>query len=121
MRSFKLIFIVAVVLCFVSSLVFAQDFSRKGLCQADVEKFCKDVQPGQGRILQCMKQHEAELSIACKNHIAEAREKTQEFIKACKPDAQKFCNNVKPGKGRIYRCLKQHEAELSANCQDHVK
>lgn len=121
MKSFKLMILTAFILCFVSSLAFAQDISRKGPCRADTEKYCKDVQPGQGRILQCMKQHETEFSTACKNHIAASREKTQEFIHACKPDAQKFCNGVKAGKGRIYHCLKQHKAELSANCGDYVK
>ncbi len=41
-----------------------QDF--KEACRADVTKFCKDVPPGRGRILQCLKQNEEELSPACK-------------------------------------------------------
>ncbi len=38
----------------------------KEACRADVTKFCKDVRPGRGRILQCLKQNEAELSPECK-------------------------------------------------------
>lgn len=41
-----------------------QDF--KEACRGDVSNFCKDVQPGGGRILQCLKQNEAKLSPACK-------------------------------------------------------
>jgi len=41
-----------------------QDF--KEACQGDVTKFCNDVPPGGGRILQCLKGHEVELSPACK-------------------------------------------------------
>jgi hypothetical protein len=34
-------------------------------CQADVEKFCGGVQPGEGRIIACLKQHQSDLSPAC--------------------------------------------------------
>ena len=35
-------------------------------CKPDVAKFCSDVKPGQGRVMVCLRQHEAELSDACK-------------------------------------------------------
>ena len=42
----------------------------KEACLDDKEKHCKNVQPGQGRIAQCLKQHESELSAECKEHLA---------------------------------------------------
>jgi len=33
--------------------------------QGDVEKFCKGVKPGAGRILSCLKGREADLAPAC--------------------------------------------------------
>jgi len=35
-------------------------------CGADMEKFCKGVQPGQGRIAACPKKREGDLSAGCK-------------------------------------------------------
>ena len=46
--------------------------AEDGPCKADMEKFCKDVKPGEGRIVKCMKEHEAELSEACKAHKPKA-------------------------------------------------
>ena len=38
-------------------------------CEADMAKFCKSVKPGEGRIVQCLKQHENELSEACRKYL----------------------------------------------------
>src|SRR5438552_13311 len=74
-------------------------------CKADHEKFCKDVKPGDGRIIACMKEHAAELSPECKAKMAE---KWQEMAKdePCRADREKFCKDVKPGEGRIIACMK---------------
>ena len=121
MKTLKLVLVLAVIFCFMSTLSFAQDINRKGACRADIEKFCKDVKPGHGQIAQCMKQHETELSPACEEHINAGKEKARDFVKACKPDVEKFCKDVTPGKGKIYRCLKSNEAQLSPECKAHFK
>jgi hypothetical protein len=99
----------------------SQEPGRKGPCKGDIEKFCKDVKQGQGRIIKCLKGHENELSPICRNDLDAAREKEQEFVKNCKPDAERICKDVRPGNGRIIRCLRQHEAQLSPNCQTYFK
>lgn len=38
----------------------------------------------------------------------------------CKADREKFCKDAQPGKGAIFQCLKQHEAELSDSCKAAV-
>lgn len=43
-------------------------------CGADIRKLCPDVQPGGGRILQCMKAKESELSGGCKTALLTAKE-----------------------------------------------
>lgn len=40
---------------------------------------------------------------------------------ACKADYEKFCSSVMPGGGRIVKCLNEHLAELSPQCQQVVK
>ena len=88
----------------------------KGVCKADIEKFCKDVKPGGGRIWDCLKSNSDRLSQECANHLALAREKSREFRQACKGDAEKFCKGIAAGKGRIVSCLKSHQADLSDAC-----
>ena len=42
-----------------------------GACQSDVKKLCGSVQPGEGRIRDCMREHRVQLSDACKIAIAD--------------------------------------------------
>lgn len=39
----------------------------------------------------------------------------------CRTDYERFCKNIKPGKGRIAACLKSHESELSQSCKNHIE
>lgn len=43
-------------------------------CRPDIEKFCKDLQPGGGRIASCLRDHANELSAGCKAAAAAARQ-----------------------------------------------
>ncbi len=91
--------------------------AAKNPCADDVAKYCKDVKPGGGRIARCLKENENQLSPACKSSIEESRKQQMKAAhQACDGDIQKFCKDVKPGQGRIVRCLKEHEKELSAEC-----
>jgi hypothetical protein len=121
MKKISMVLIVTILFLMVTIMAQSEEIHRKGPCKADFEKFCKDVKPGQGRLVKCMKEHENELSPACRDKIEVDREKAQEFIKACKPDTDKFCKDIKPGHGRIIKCLKQNEAQLSAPCNAYFQ
>ncbi len=97
--------------------VFAQG---TGSCKEDVAKFCKDVRPGGGRIAKCLKKHESELSVSCREKIAQVKEQVQEFREACKGDVDAFCRDIQPGGGRIVKCLKMHVSELSPSCKEAI-
>lgn len=97
-------------------------------CKADAEKLCKDVEPGEGRIMKCLKEHESELSEGCKAKGGAMKQKKEEWKKehpegaaameACKADKEKLCKDVEPGEGRIVDCMKSHKADLSSACRD---
>jgi Cysteine rich repeat len=45
-------------------------------CAEDVERFCKDVQPGRGRIAKCLRERKSELSAVCTEKLAETRKRS---------------------------------------------
>jgi hypothetical protein len=45
--------------------------SKHGACQAEIQKFCANVEHGKGKMHECLTQHTADLSDGCKQHIAE--------------------------------------------------
>jgi hypothetical protein len=77
---------------------------------------------GGGAKMQCLRQHESELSPECKARMAEGREQAGEKVEAiqaaCKDDAAKHCPGIEPGGGAVARCLLQHKSELTPGCQE---
>jgi hypothetical protein len=59
---------------------------RSRPCRGDLQQFCADVQRGGGRILACLKEHEAQLSPACHDALA-AHEKAHPNAGAATPPA----------------------------------
>ena len=103
---------------------FAQQPTQKGakaggeqVCREDAKKFCSDVRPGGGRIYNCLIGHNAQLAPACRERLAAAKARYDEFVKACRSDADKYCKGIPPGAGRILSCLKGREADLTADCK----
>ena len=89
-------------------------------CADDVSKFCKGIEPGGGRIANCLKEHEKDLSLDCKKRTEETIVRAKEAHKACADDIDEFCKDAQPGKGNIARCLREHKSELSPECKEGV-
>src|ERR1041385_357218 len=72
-----------------------------GACREDAQKFCGEVAPDGKK--DCMQQHEGEFSQACKDNLAEGKQKMQqkmqEIREACQQDLKHYCANVTPGEG----------------------
>lgn len=83
-------------------------------CKGDFAKFCKDVKPGGGRLIACLKEHERELTPECKTAL---EAKKEAFLKnhPCAADMQKLCKDLK-GKKRM-SCMKENEKDLSEACK----
>jgi len=86
------------------------------ICADDIEKYCKEIKPGGGRLLECLKAREAELSVSCRGKIGELQGIIKGCEQACSADISQFCKDVQPGGGRIIKCLRGHDKELSSSC-----
>jgi hypothetical protein len=68
---------------------FAQSGAVSSACKGDIEKLCADVQPGGGRIGECLKAHRDQLSVGCKRAIVqEMAARRQGANSAAAPKAQ---------------------------------
>ena len=91
-------------------------------CAGDIEKFCKDVQVGGGRIMHCLRQHGTELSPTCKDAFAAMAHAGGKptgggWFHTCEPDVAKFCKDTPPGRGKLVQCLTGHSDELAPACK----
>src|SRR5262252_2978520 len=89
-------------------------FKNDPSCKQDLETFCGDVQPGEGRIFKCLADHETELSNTCKKRVADLRATGGE----CQDDIAKFCASVPHARGKLAACLTAHRDELSEPCKN---
>jgi Cysteine rich repeat len=90
----------------------------RAACDQDLQRFCVGVQPGRGRLVECLSAHTGALSTACGTIIAGRG--GGKFRAACDQDLQRFCVGVKAGGGRLVQCLSSHTSELSAACGNRI-
>ncbi|HEY8032342.1 MAG TPA: cysteine rich repeat-containing protein [Methylocella sp.] len=46
-------------------------------CMSDIERLCKGIEPGGGRILHCLKAHKKEMSVSCAQALQKLKAKRQ--------------------------------------------
>jgi hypothetical protein len=83
-----------------------------GACLKDAKAMCPGVQPGGGKIRDCLKTHIKDLSDECKEVLVKAVN-----VKACADDVKQHCADIKAGEGRLEACMKSHVADLSDACK----
>jgi hypothetical protein len=121
MKTYVRTMSVMVALFSLTSLAIPVLAEEDGACRDDIKKLCGDVQPGGGRIADCMKDHASDLSPGCKEKFVEGHKKMQEKMaaikQACDADLKQFCANVTPGQGREFACLHAYDDKVSAGCK----
>ena len=97
-------------------------------CKAELESYCKDVTPGDGRILACLYSHQDKLSGKCEYALFDAAVQLERAIAAlsyvvneCADDFDQHCSNVAVGEGRLLECLEKNEKKVSARCTGALK
>ncbi|KAK3280358.1 hypothetical protein CYMTET_11802 [Cymbomonas tetramitiformis] len=81
-------------------------------CLPDVKRLCKGVSGGSGKVHECLRRKEAELSAECKEAEKKAEAAEAEDIRL-KPELERVCSeaitvhckDVAPGGGRVINCL----------------
>ena len=96
------------------SLADAKPLGSRGACAADIKAYCSGVQPGEGRIGACIKEHFKDLSEGCQARLAKAAA----IGEACKADVKEHCSDIKGGRGRVAACIKSLLANVSDGCKN---
>jgi hypothetical protein len=94
-------------------------------CQADMDKYCANVTPGEGRLLNCAAAYRDQLSDQCTGAIVAAAMIIEDITylavdvaQACETELDTWCGDVEVGEGRVLACLDEHDDELSEACDD---
>jgi hypothetical protein len=97
-------------------------------CEKELTSYCKDVTPGEGRILACLYAHSDKLTGQCEYALYDAAVQLQMFVAAlgyvaneCDADMDKFCAEVAAGEGRILKCLDENASKISVRCTQALK
>ena len=96
-----------------SSVVLAQQ-GTLAACVSDINAHCAVTQ-GEARVA-CIKMRFKDFSLGCQLSLVKARA----VRKACTADVKKICAGIKPGRGRIEACLKDHFADVSDPCKEAI-
>jgi Golgi apparatus protein 1 len=98
-------------------------------CAGDVAAHCAAVEPGLGRVHDCLREHREQLSAACAAEELKMEELEADdvrlrpgFARDCGEEMAVYCRGVAPGKGRMFRCLQNAlgQPEFSDACRARV-
>ena len=92
-------------------------------CESDIEQYCSQVTPGEGRLLHCAAAHEDKLSGQCSYALYQAASLLEQLSMAivyvaesCETEIETLCGEVKAGEGRILACLEENGESLGEPC-----
>jgi len=92
-------------------------------CKKEVNRHCKSVVAGDGRLLACLYAREKSLSAACGTAVSAALERLnrsyialQDSQRICEPDARRLCTGMVTGGGNVVDCLTKARGRVSHSC-----
>ena len=126
--------VIALLTCAAGLLIGANSMAQDSLvehlvqaCETDIQSYCSQVTPGDGRMLHCMAAHEDKISGRCQYAFYQAATILEQMATAinyvasqCATDIETHCSDVALGEGRILVCLEENEAEVSDICKQAV-
>ena len=96
-------------------------------CQGDLEKYCSQVTPGEGRLLHCVAAHEDKLSGQCEYALYQAASLLEQVSVAiayvareCETEIKALCGDVQAGEGRVLACLEAHGEQVGEGCKKAI-
>jgi hypothetical protein len=97
-------------------------------CKSEIEKYCAQVTPGEGRVLACLYAYEDKLSAKCEYALYDAAVQLERAVAAlsyvaneCDADLEKYCGSIAPGEGRLLNCLEKQDKKISGRCKQAIK
>ena len=126
-KSLRMLMVLAATMI-LSTKAFAGDpltENVKNGCKAELSTYCKDVTPGDGRILACLYAHSDKLSAKCEYALFDAAAQLERAITAlafaayeCEDDLDEYCADVPVGEGRLLDCITKNKKKVSKRCLD---
>jgi hypothetical protein len=97
-------------------------------CKVELEKYCAQVTPGEGRVLACLYAYGDKLSAKCEFALYDAAVQLERAVAAltyvaneCDEDLEKYCGAIAPGEGRLLDCLEKYDKQVSKRCKNAIK
>ena len=97
-------------------------------CKEELEKYCSNVTPGDGRVLACLYSYGDKLSGRCEYALYDAAIQLERAVAAlsyaaneCSADLKKYCASVEAGEGRLLECLQKNDTRVSNRCKQARK
>ena len=129
-KSYIVFCVLTMVLILNSAALAADDLVQTVVngCRQELETYCKDVTPGEGRILACLYSRSDKLSGRCEYALYDAAAQLERAVAAlsyaineCRDDLEKFCSEVPAGQGRLLNCIEKNDKQVSGRCKEALK
>jgi hypothetical protein len=115
----------------ISSIAFSADDPAETMangCKSELENYCKDVTPGEGRVLACLYAHNDKISAKCEYALYDSVIQLERALMAmayvadeCEDDLDEFCAEVPIGGGRLLDCIEKNKKKVSKSCLDAIE